>query len=416
MCRVLSRATLMSAAIAFCATATPAQAEDKPVADRIADARSALEDAGYQFSMTYIGEAFANTKGGMNTGAVYTGRLDLGTTIDLEKVMGWTGATFHANMFQIHGDGLSRSYVGNLMLVSGVESRPTTRLYELWIEQKLLDGRLAVRVGQQGADVEFIDSQYDDIFINSALGWPGITGINLPAGGPSPPLAVPGIRIKANLSDQITAYLALFDGSASSPQGTDDPQILNSNGLRFRVNDPPWWIGQLKYKFEIGESKLPATITGGGWYHMMSFADQRFSADGLSLADPNSSGEPLWLRRNNGLFMVYQQLLARAAPGSDKGIAFFMRASVSPSDRNLVSAYLDGGFLFTGFSDKYPDDRFGIAATYARISDAARALDRDTQSVTGTPYPIRDYKEIVKLTYQQQLTPNLQVQPTLQYI
>jgi len=416
MCRVLSRATLMSAAIAFCATATPAQAEDKPVADRIADARAALEDAGYQFSLTYIGEAFANTRGGMNTGAVYTGRLDLGTTIDLEKAAGWTGATFHANMFQIHGDGLSRSYVGNLMLVSGVESLPTTRLYELWIEQKLLDGRLAVRVGQQGADVEFIDSQYDDIFINSALGWPGITGINLPAGGPSPPLAVPGIRIKANLSDQITAYLALFDGSASSPQGTDDPQILNSNGLRFRVNDPPWWIGQLKYKFEIGESKLPATITGGAWYHMMSFADQRFSADGLSLADPNSSGDPLWHRRDNGVFMVYEQLLARVAPGSTKGVAFFMRASVSPSDRNLVSAYLDGGFLFTGFSDKYPDDRFGIAATYARISDAARALDRDTQIFTGTPYPIRDYEAIVELTYQHQLTPNLQVQPMFQYI
>ena len=56
----------------------------------------------------------------------------------------------------------------------------------------------------------------------------------------------------------------------------------------------------------------------------MSFADQRFSADGLSLADPNSSGDPLWLRRNNGVFMVYEQLLARAAPGSDKGIAFFV--------------------------------------------------------------------------------------------
>lgn len=143
-------------------------------------------------------------------------------------------------MYQIHGDGLSRSYVGNLFLVSGVESLPATRLYEFWIEQKLLGGKLSVRVGQQGSDVEFIDSQYDDIFINSALGWPGIVGTILPTGGPSPPLAVPGIRIKANLSDRITAYLALFDGSASPPQGTDDPQILNAHGLNFRVNDPPW--------------------------------------------------------------------------------------------------------------------------------------------------------------------------------
>lgn len=415
MCRSFVRATLVTAALASCAAATVARADDKSATDRIADTRAALEAAGYQFSFTYIGESFANVRGGMATGAIYTGRLDLGTTIDLEKVLGWSGATFHANMYQIHGDGLSRSYVGNLMLVSGVEALPATRLYELWIEQKLLDGRLAIRFGQIGADVEFIDSQYDDIFINSALGWPGITGVNLPSGGPSPALAVPGIRVKANLSDRITAYLAVFDGSAAA-QGDDDPQVLNPNGIAFRVNDPPWWIGQLKYKFEIGESKLPATITGGAWHHQMSFADQRFSADGLSLADPNSSGDTLWHRGNDGVFMVYEQQLIRTAKDPDKGVAFFMRASVSPSDRNLVSAYVDGGFLFTGFSEKYPNDRFGVAATYARISDAARALDRDTQIFTGTPYPIRDFEAVLEVTYQHVVNDNFTIQPVFEYI
>ncbi len=140
-------------------------------------------------------------------------------------------------MYQIHGQGLSRDYVGNLMLVSGVEALPATRLYELWIEQSLYDGRLLVKVGQQASDVEFIDSKYDDIFTNSALGWPGITGINLLAGGPSPPLAVPGVRIKAQLSDNITAYAAIFDGDAAPPDSLVDPQIANPHGVLFRVND-----------------------------------------------------------------------------------------------------------------------------------------------------------------------------------
>jgi porin len=412
------RAAMVVAAI-VCLGAAPIARADEAGSTRPSgapkDPREALADAGIQFSATYIGEGLANVSGGVRTGAIYTGRLDLGTTIDLEKVAGWTGATFHANMFQIHGDGLSRSYIGNLMLVSGVEALSATRLYELWIEQKLLDGKLAIRVGQQASDVEFIDSAYDDIFVNSALGWPGITGINLPAGGPSPPLAVPGIRVKADLSDRITAYLALFDGTAAPP-GDVDAQIANPNGVLFRVNDPPWWIGQLKYKFEIGADKLPATITGGAWYHMMSFADQRFSADGLSLADPNSSGEPLWLRRNNGLFMVYEQLLARAAPGSEKGVAFFMRASVSPSDRNLISTYIDGGLLFTGFSESRPNDRFGIAATYARISNHARDLDRDVQLFTGIATPIRDFEAILEVTYQAEVRPGVLVQPVFQYI
>jgi porin len=412
---VLSRGSILLTVVACLALDPDAQAEDRPGTTVSKDPREALADAGYQFSMTYIGEGLANVSGGMRTGAIYTGRLDLGTTIDLEKVAGWTGATFHANMFQIHGDGLSRSYIGNLMLVSGVEALPATRLYEFWIEQKLAGGKLAVRVGQQASDIEFIDSSYDDIFVNSALGWPGHAGINLPSGGPSPPLSVMGIRLKAELSDRITAYLALFNGDAAPP-GPEDPQIKNPHGLLFRVSDPPWWIGQLKYKFEVGESQLPATITGGGWYHMKSFTDQRFSADGLSLADANSSGEAIWHRRNPGVFMVYEQLLMRAAPGLDKGIAFFLRASASPSDRNLVSEYIDGGFLFTGFSETHPNDKFGIAATYARISDRARALDRDTQFFTGAPYPVRDYEAILEITYQHEVKPGFLLQPVFQYI
>ncbi len=415
MRHVLLGTLVLLAALAALALPGGALAEDAktPAAK---DPRQALADAGVQFSATYIGEGLANVSGGVRAGRIYTGRLDLGTTIDLEKVAGWTGATFHANMFQIHGDGLSRSYIGNLMLVSGVEALPSTRLYELWIEQKLFGGKLAIRVGQQASDVEFIDSAYDDVFANSALGWPGITGINLPAGGPSPPLAVPGIRVKAELSDRITAYLALFDGSASPPGSPLDPQLANPHGVLFRVNDPPWWIGQLKYKFEIGDNQLPATITGGAWYHLMSFADQRFGADGLSLADPNSTGDPLWLRRNNGVFMVYEQMLQRSPFDKDKGVAFFMRASLSPSDRNLISAYVDGGFLFTGFSAMRPNDRFGIAATYARISDQARQFDQDIQLFTGVATPIRDFEAILEITYGAQITPNVLFQPVFEYI
>ena len=172
MCNALLRALALFAVLIVVAPAEAAHAEDAAnVQKNVAkDPRQALADAGIQFSATYIGEGLANVSGGVRAGRIYTGRLDLGTTIDLEKIAGWTGATFHANMFQIHGDGLSGSYIGNLMLVSGVEALPSTRLYELWIEQKLLGGKLAIRVGQQASDVEFFDSTYDDMFVNSALG------------------------------------------------------------------------------------------------------------------------------------------------------------------------------------------------------------------------------------------------------
>ena len=136
----------------------------------------------------------------------------------------------------------------------------------------------------------------------------------------------------------------------------------------------------------------------------------------LSLADPNSSGEPLWLRRNNGVFVVYEQMLQRSPYDHDKSTAFFIRASVSPSDRNLISTYIDGGFLFTGFSEKRPDDKFGVAATFAKISSQARAFDQDVALFTGTAYPIRDFEAILEITYGAQITPNFLFQPVFEYI
>src|SRR5258708_37884565 len=99
MCSVLSRLAILIAAAAYLALAPGAHAEQGAVATK--DPREALADAGYQFSMTYIGEGLANVSGGVRTGAIDTGRLDLGTTIDLEKGAGWTAATLPAKRLQM---------------------------------------------------------------------------------------------------------------------------------------------------------------------------------------------------------------------------------------------------------------------------------------------------------------------------
>src|SRR6478609_5588851 len=70
-----------------------------------------LDQWGVAFSAAYIGEALGNASGGMRRGAIYEGRLDVGVDVDLERAVGWNGAVFHANAFQIHGPGLSRDYI-----------------------------------------------------------------------------------------------------------------------------------------------------------------------------------------------------------------------------------------------------------------------------------------------------------------
>ena len=150
---------------------------------------------------------------------------------------------------EIYGRGLTRNYVHNLATISETEALPDARLYNAYFEQSFYNNALNIRVGQQAADVEFFDSETDDLFINGTFGWPAIKAANLPAGGPAPPIAALGIRVKAALSDQITAFGAVFNGNAPTP-GPDDPQLRDNHGLAFRINDAPWVIGQVRWDYD----------------------------------------------------------------------------------------------------------------------------------------------------------------------
>src|SRR5213595_1175568 len=173
---------------------------------------------GIKFAPTYIGETLGNLSGGLKQGAIYEGRLNLAVDVDLQKLVGIDKFTFHANMFQIHGDGLSRSNLQNFFVVSGIEALPSTRLYEAYFEKQWGAKKVSLKFGQLAADSEFFNTKYTDVYTNASMGWPAITSVDLPSGGPSPPLAALGTRLLVNVSDSLAVLggCALFPGSLLS--------------------------------------------------------------------------------------------------------------------------------------------------------------------------------------------------------
>src|SRR3954449_5293014 len=240
------------------------------------------ERLGIKFAATYIGEALGNPTGGLEQGATFEGRLNLAVDLDFEKLAGWKGLTAHANIFVIHGDGLSRTNLRNFFVVSGIEAVPTARLYEAYLEQKFFNDKWSIRAGQLAADSEFIASKYTNVFTNASLGWPAITAVNLPAGGPSPPLAAVGARLSAKLNENVTLLGAIFDGDSAGP-GPGDPQQRNRYGLNFRINDPPLLLGELQFGWKnLGpDDGRAGALKIGGWHHFGIFSDQRLTSEGL---------------------------------------------------------------------------------------------------------------------------------------
>lgn len=380
--------------------------------------RGTLADHGVTYSLTYIGEVLGVVSGGQRRGSIYEGRLDGQLDVDLGKLAGLQGLAFHANAYQIHGHGLSRYYLANLFVTSGIEALSSTRLYELWFEQKLFDGKASIRAGQLAADTEFIVSQYATLFVNSAFGWPGITAANLPSGGPAYPLATPGIRVSVALNDQVSAMLGIFNGDPAG-RGPGDPQRNDRSGLEFRARDPALIIAEAAYSYNSGTDApgLPGTLKFGGWTHLGRFDDQRLDTSGSLLADPAGSGVARRLRGNYGLYAVIDQVLYRTPGTDDGGIGVFARLSGSPDDRNLVNFYVDGGLTYKGMIPGRPDDTFGISGAFARMSGSAQNFDADTAAFNpGAFQPIRTAEGLIEVTYQAQIVPGWTIQPDIQYV
>jgi porin len=376
------------------------------------------ERLGIKFAATYIGEVLGNATGGLQQGGTLEGRLNLAVDLDFDKLAGWKGLTAHANIFAIHGNGLSRSNLQNFFVVSGIEALPTVRLYEAYFEQKFFSDNWSVRAGQLAADSEFIATKYTDVFTNASLGWPAITTVNLPAGGPSPPLAAVGARLYGKLSDNITLLTAIFDGDSAGP-GPGDPQQRNRYGLNFRVNDPPLVLGEMQFGWKniARNDDRSGALKIGGWHHFGTFSDQRFTSDGRSIADPAGSGLSRMLRADDGIYSVIEQKIYAVPKSKDRGVGVFMRTSASPSDRNLIDLYADAGIDFIGFFDQRQNDKFGVAVGYAHVSKRAQALDRDFAAFTGqADWPIRSSEALFTASYLYEIKAGWNLLPNYQHI
>ena len=209
---------------------------------------------------------------------------------------------------------------------------------------------------------------------------------------------------------------AIFDGNAAGP-GTDDPQRRDNSGTNFRINDPPLLLGEIQYIWngEKGDPGLAGKFKVGGWRHLGAFPDQRFTASGASIASLPTPNMPANLTGDYGIYSVFEQQVYRVGNDDDRGIGVFARVSFSPSDRNLIDRYMDGGVEFVDLSDNRPKDKFGIAFGYAHVSFGAQALDVDFQVLMGPTWPRRTSESVVTAVYQYEVRSGWTLQPNFQY-
>jgi porin len=382
--------------------------------------RSKLTDRGFEFTGSYDAEVWGNTRGGLETGTVYTGLLDFGLKLDLEKAFGWRGASLSTTWLLLSGKDASEDLVGNFLEISNNAGFNTLRNYELWFQQNLLDDKISIRLGQLAADTEFVISDYGALFLNDTFGWPAFMYMNLPGGGPGFPVGTLGMRLAVQPVNWFRFQTAVFQGNVYA-------QNVNAHGFRWRLDSANGFLflneAQFHWNKKTEETGLPGQFKAGAWFHTAKFAEA------------NDSG---FVSGNCGFYLILDQMLYRNPPKEaehsatadkdgksalsttdnaggtekqpDRGFGWFGRLAFEPKDRNFIGFYFDTGLACKGLIPTRDGDTLGVAFAYAQLSSGAQQAEIEEGSVgVGAEMAL-------EVTYQAQITKWLSIQPDLQFI
>jgi porin len=344
---ILSAAVAVSAAFACCAGTT----KD---ADFLTQVHSWSEDKGVTFSGEYTGEVLSNLSGGIKEGTIYEGLLKLTLQLDLKKIVGWNGASIFASALYPHGNGLSKQYTGDFNILSSIDAYDSLRLFEFWFQQKLFGDKMSIRIGQMSADLEYYQSAWANIFINSCYGtFPTISmGTNLPIY----PFGGLGARVDYYPTPSTFLRAAVFDSNPG------DPATNDQHGTRFHLSPSAGLIVIAETGYLVTPSSAnqgrQESYTIGAYYDSRQFTG--------SFVDPAHHS-------NGGFYAIVDRLLYRKTPyvneqSSLSGLGGFASLSYAPADGNQVSFYADCGLNFNGLFPGRDSDVLGLALSYTKIS------------------------------------------------
>jgi len=380
-------------------------------------ARDRLEQAGMTFGLQEVSDGWSNFGGGLRRGGAYAGQTTLSLGVDLEQAMGWTGGNFFASAYQNHGSGPTPNLTGNLQPVSSVETTRATRLFDLWLEQILPGNQLCIRLGQGGANTEFLVSRYAMTLINSSFGFPVLPALDLPSGGPNMPLSTPFVRVKYHPDATFTVMAGVFNGDPAG-RGAGDPQHRDPSGTEFRMRDEVFAIVEAAVAINPEkEARYPGVYKIGAWFHSGQFGNPAVDALGLPLADPQSSGVPRRHRGDYALYALFDQMVLPQEGDSGRGIGVFALASGAPlGDRNLIDFFATAGVNWKGPFEERPDDTLALGVAHARLGSSVMRYGSDLVAFTGTGQKFRRSETILEATYAIRIAPWWVLQPDLQYV
>ncbi|WP_397420592.1 carbohydrate porin [Phenylobacterium sp.] len=360
------------AALAFtygCLTAAPAWADEpKP-------------DSPLVVTIDYSLDTVGIVKGGAVRRAQTLDHLSLGLDIDLDRALGLGGFSAHIEGSNTSG-GAPGERAGALQGVDNIEvSARRLRLYQAWLEAGLAQDRVNLRVGFSDLSGEFATSDASGFLLNPSFGFAPEFAASGAAAFPSTAL---GARLRVAPTEATYVQVAVVNARAGVP-GDD-------GGADFSFNDGEILVAEAGW---TGNGR----VTLGYW---------RLSKKQDDLLTIDSSGAPV-SRIAEGAYAAAEQTLLKTEDGARTAVGF-ARAGLSDGRTTPFRASFQAGVLLQPAVSSRPESTLTAGVTHAWLSTAYRGAE----AAAGNP--LARSETVFELTYSDQLTRNIRIQPDLQYV
>ncbi len=331
-------------------------------------------DSALRIGGVWVGNGTSQIVGGVQSAPAngLAQQLLLDATLDLEKAVGWRGATAWVQGLQVNAAPGAALPSGSVQGSNSLVAPPPlnrTELYSVVLRQDLWDRQLKILVGKQAASVEFANVTRPDFTRNPTYEVPALSALPFTPLYAMPTLlgrmpGYPDSALGASLSWQPKAlgrkvYLnaGVFDGRG----GVGDGSIRTGTAVP-SLSGPLFSVAELGGGWSLGASNLPGSASFGAWF-------QGGESSRCSSAGP----EQTCLKENgaHGFYGTVAQRLLNFRYGRDSsGLVGFVSAGWTPSITNLMTRSVTAGLTAFAPMAQRPRDSFGLGLSWARVNDA----------------------------------------------
>lgn len=309
--------------------------------------------------------------------------LDILGDADLERLVGWQGASAHVHVLNNLGAS-PNNQIGTLQGIDNIEVvGHRLHVFEAWVQQQFGE-RTSVRVGLYDLNSEFYTNGAAAELIAPAFGVGSelsATGVNGPSIFPSTALS---IRVEQRLGKAGYVRAALLNATAGCP---GEP-----NGVDFHFDNGLLGIG------EIGIERSGLKLAAGYWRYTKPQEDfTETDADGVALR-----------RHAQGAYVVAELRVA----GSDdlRSFTLFARAGVSEGKTTpYIGGWQAGVFVERLFPGR-PDSTLSLGMNQGLTTKGYRA------ALMAEGLPAARAETALEIAYSDKLAPWLSVKPDVQLI